>query len=127
MSYSNQAANQSSIKYNNHCSFLRTRQQHPPMASNTSTNPPSSSSTSTSSSKPSRLRECCRELRRENELLRTQLNELQLQRTLEEQLTSRRLQELADSVRAELSREILEMLQGEFACSICSEVRPNPS
>jgi hypothetical protein len=57
-------------------------------------------------------------------MLRTQRNELQLQRTLKEQQTSRRLEEAADTARVELSREILEMLQGEFACSICSAVRP---
>jgi hypothetical protein len=57
---------------------------------------------------------------REKEILRT---ELTLQRTLEEERTSRRLEEGATAVRAELCREILEMLQGEFACSICSEVR----
>jgi hypothetical protein len=65
------------------------------------------------------VREYCREHVREKEMLRT---ELTLQRTLDEQRTSRRLEEGATFVRAELCREILEMLQGEFACSICSEV-----
>jgi methylthioribose-1-phosphate isomerase len=69
------------------------------------------------------VREYCREHVREKEILRTQLDELTLSRTLEEERTSRRLEEGATAVRAELCREILEMLQGEFACSICSEVR----
>jgi hypothetical protein len=57
------------------------------------------------------LRTRCRSLRRENELLRIQL---------EEERASRRLAD--DAARAELSTTILETLQGEFACSICSEV-----
>jgi hypothetical protein len=69
------------------------------------------------------VRECCREFVRENEMLRTQLDALTLQRTPDEERTSRRLEEGAAAVRTELCREILEMLQREFSCSICSEVR----
>jgi hypothetical protein len=57
------------------------------------------------------LRTRCRSLRRENETLRTEL---------EEERASRRLAD--DAARAELSTTMLETLQGEFACSICSEV-----
>jgi hypothetical protein len=64
------------------------------------------------------LRARCGSLRRENEMLRTQLDDLQLQRTLDEE-------RLVDAAKAELSTTILETLQGEFACSICSEVSPS--
>jgi hypothetical protein len=54
-------------------------------------------------------------MRRENSLLRIQLDDLLLQRTLDEQ-------RLVEAARADLSSEILQTLQGEFACSISSEV-----
>jgi hypothetical protein len=60
------------------------------------------------------LRQRCGSLRRENEMLRTEL---------EEERASRRLAD--DAAKAELSTGILETLQGEFACSICSEVSPS--
>jgi hypothetical protein len=64
------------------------------------------------------LRKRCGSPRRENELLRTQLDHLQLQRTLDEE-------RLVGAAKAELSTTMLETLQGEFACSICSEVSLN--
>jgi glutamine synthetase adenylyltransferase len=71
----------------------------------------------------------CGRLRRENKMLRIQLDILQLQRTLDEERTSRTLHQLreeaADAAKTELSRGIVEALQGELACSICNEVRSN--
>jgi regulator of replication initiation timing len=73
------------------------------------------------------LRQRCGALSRENEMLRIQLDILQLQRTLDEERHSRTLHQLreeaADAAKTELSRGIVETLQGEFACSICNEVR----
>jgi hypothetical protein len=75
------------------------------------------------------LRGRCGALAREKEMLRIQLDILQLQRTLDEERHSRTLDQLreeaADAAKVELSRGIVETLQGEFACSICNEVRSN--
>jgi hypothetical protein len=72
------------------------------------------------------LRGRCGALAREKEMLRIQVDILQLQRTLDEERTSRTLHQLreeaADAAKTELSRGIVETLQGEFACSICNEV-----
>jgi hypothetical protein len=72
------------------------------------------------------LRGRCGALARGNEMLRIQVDILQLQRTLDEQRHSRTLHQLreeaADAAKTELSRGIVETLQGEFACSICNEV-----
>jgi hypothetical protein len=75
------------------------------------------------------LRGRCGRLRRENKMLGIQLDILQLQMTLDEERISRTLHQLreeaADAAKAELSRGIVETLQGELACSICNEVRSN--
>jgi glutamine synthetase adenylyltransferase len=75
------------------------------------------------------LRARCGSLKREKEMLRIQLDILQLQRTLDEERHSRTLDQLreeaAEAAKVELSRGIVETLQGEFACSICNEVRNN--
>jgi hypothetical protein len=75
------------------------------------------------------LRGRCGRMRRENKMLEIQLDILQLQRTLDEERLSRTLHQLreeaADAAKTELSRGIVETLQGELACSICNEVRSN--
>jgi hypothetical protein len=65
-------------------------------------------------------------LAREKEMLRIQLDMMKLQRTMDEDRHTRTLDQIrveaADAVKVELSRGIVEMLQGEFGCTICNEV-----
>jgi hypothetical protein len=55
--------------------------------------------------------------------LQIQLDDMQLQRTLDEERTSSRLAEAADAAKNELCRGILETLTEEFAWSFRSEAR----
>jgi hypothetical protein len=58
------------------------------------------------------LRKRCLEVTRHRDILRIQLDILQLQRELEG----------LEQTRTELSLKIFEALEGDFACSICEEV-----